>query len=653
MSKKSRASFGPEGTETPTSTPNATPEPSLTPAVEESLQRLLLRGKTNPFYPRCEYYTRYGSAFQMKSPRYWGTYHRSTQRGSRFTKNYKDKIFENEALTQQTGKNHTHIGAIKNPYSFEKYRSMVEKPLKKLPPSNTPVPVPDLAHLDPRNNSTSNNIPYETLLDYRNRICLEARKHYLSIIKAQQHYLSIIKAQQHYLSIIKVQQHYLSIIKAQKHYLSIIKARKHYRFITKAQKPYLSIIKTRKHYRFITKAQKPYLSFTEAKDPLQIIHHNNYPYLLIKIPFIQGIKNVEPFNQLWMAYYVAIVNHNAKKANIPIEMVIRSSFGHLMPSIDSTGETFRINVGIVPKIYGCIIAESLSYLHKVLNELEFGKIEEGWLKEKNDAIRVYNDSHSGSINPWTNNLYNILQLNGDTKGQSVAYQIVRKQEMRDLLADYVAEELDRDSPDFVSPLVKMLDRLAFGKQVSMEFSDNDFKRNSRKWQASENEAIRNDESFWKLIKQCVDRVGGSPTLYMNRQVLGLYARLDNCNQEFIIRSASTQTAEDGGGSDSDYEDTATPLFYKKMIFHTGMMAISVAYYLARFYVKEFLKKDDFQIECKNMYYETEDALKLSVKGCDVLATLKKRPTVKTAKTLLPFCSLILTIATNWAQVAIL
>jgi hypothetical protein len=540
MSKKSRASFGPEGTETPTSTPNATPEPSLTPAVEESLQGLLPRGETNPFYfPRCEYYTRYGSAFQMNSPEYWGTYHRST-RDSRYAKTSTlDITFAIEGIIQS--KQYAHTGTIKNPYSFEKYRSMVEKPLKKLPPSNTPVPVPVPSHLDPRNNSTSNNIPYETLLDYRNRICFEARKHYL-----------------------------------------------------------------------------------EIGGRLKIVHHNNYPGLLIKIPSNQGLQHVESRNQLWIAYYVAIVNHEARKANIPIEMVIRSSFGHLMPSIDVTKETFRINVGIVPKEYGCIIVQSLVQLEKVLDELKPCEIGEEWLKKKNEEILDYNIRYPESIAEWTNRPYEILQLKGDTANHTVAYQIVRNREMRDLLADYVAEELDGDSPNFVSPLVKMLDRLAFGKQVSMEFSDNDFKRNSRKWQASENEAIRNDESFWKLIEQCVGRVGGSPTLYTNRQVLGLYARLDKCNQEFIIRSASTQTAEDGGGSDSDYEDTATPLFYKKMILHTGMMAIVMACYLARYYVKNFLKEAKCQIDCKTTYYETTKALSLLVDVPDDLANVEKK-----------------------------
>ena len=67
-----------------------------------------------------------------------------------------------------------------------------------------------------------------------------------------------------------------------------------------------------------------------------VYYDNEYPCVMVKLPLFEvmernangEILNIENWNQLFIAYYVAIVNDVAHREGLPIELVIRSSFGH-------------------------------------------------------------------------------------------------------------------------------------------------------------------------------------------------------------------------------------------------------------------------------------------------------------------------------------
>lgn len=526
------------------------------------------------YFTKCEYYTRYEgtSHFAMNDWEYWATYFRSTGRGGesgRFTKkDIKLKTFKNLHLNIKEGDSyHSRTGTFYNPYTFEDYKKSVEKPEKfQSKPSNKKE--------DAIKNSqilNSMNPLYEELLDYRNQICLQVFNKAL---------------------------------------------------------------------------------ISDPRKILKFIHHNEYPCLIVKTPFINYFTNIESWSKLLIAYYIAIINKKAEKESIPIEMVIRSGFGHLLPSIDVTGSSFRINVGIVPTCYGEPIVESLMALQEIIingfnNPLEI--YEQIDLDKMNKGIKTYNESKSKdsnlhskpvSVPLWDKKqkCYEILQLVGDSKGQSVLYQITRKRAYLDLLADYVATELDKEESerDLTLPIIEMLGHLDFSERsVSTDINKNSFKRNTRKWQLQESFSIQEDEQFWKTIKQIVKSIGGDKEIYNERTLYGLYSKLEKLNKEFIIRSASTIDAEEGLGSDSEYEaenelskdkeqKIKKRLYAKKLTVTTGMMAINVAHYLARYYLKKYLKKKGYQVESKRMYYETGKALKLSKKSKKELAALNNR-----------------------------
>ena len=111
-----------------------------------------------------------------------------------------------------------------------------------------------------------------------------------------------------------------------------------------------------------------------------VIYENNYPCVLVSLPVLNPAeaqteaaaywaKHPKPFQRLLLASFVAILNVEAKKAGIPIEMVIRASFGHNLPSVCETDNTFRINVGLIPGSYAKLIGNSLEQLNETFNDL--------------------------------------------------------------------------------------------------------------------------------------------------------------------------------------------------------------------------------------------------------------------------------------------
>ncbi|MBJ6759782.1 hypothetical protein JGU66_03345 [Myxococcaceae bacterium JPH2] len=102
---------------------------------------------------------------------------------------------------------------------------------------------------------------------------------------------------------------------------------------------------------------------------------HEYPCLLIQAPggptdediSAKGSKlgtNQEHWTRLVMACFVGVANHFAFGSGLPIEIVMRSSFGHLSPSIAECARAYRINVGIVPRLYLDVLVESILYVHR-------------------------------------------------------------------------------------------------------------------------------------------------------------------------------------------------------------------------------------------------------------------------------------------------
>ncbi|WEF32688.1 hypothetical protein [Pseudoduganella chitinolytica] len=78
----------------------------------------------------------------------------------------------------------------------------------------------------------------------------------------------------------------------------------------------------------------------------------------------------ESFTQFLMSHYLGIVNAEAAKMGLNTATVERSSFGHLTPSVASTANSFRINLGMMPPAYAEAHVRALRILDQELDSFQ-------------------------------------------------------------------------------------------------------------------------------------------------------------------------------------------------------------------------------------------------------------------------------------------
>ena len=381
-------------------------------------------------------------------------------------------------------------------------------------------------------------------------------------------------------------------------------------------------------------------------------YKNDYPCIMVSIttPKLKNIKNKTEKGGLYKlitAYYVAITNQIAWEKGIPIELVLRSSFGHNIPSVSDTGDSFRINVGLVPSIYTMVLAEGLVSLWDefLLPLLESGHsftlgIEAKKLKSINAEIDSYNDKKNNgytkrqkqkkAIKPkevenWKSkdSLFEVLSKVGDSSGRKVVHQLVRQDWYIDLLANLISKELDQKKPDMAAPIRILLNRISYKTVVTLKIEDTDleggfftFIKNDE-W--VENTQIKEDKEFWKILgdirlalasnKKLDERLSSA---IKAKVLIGLYQKLEETNLEFI-RNSGYQEIEDEVGSDSDCEgelidEVASTVFSRKIILVTGMRAINLATYVALYQITKYTEARSYKLLSDSMYYETEEAV---------------------------------------------
>ena len=400
-------------------------------------------------------------------------------------------------------------------------------------------------------------------------------------------------------------------------------------------------------------------------------YKNDYPCIMVSITKLQTIDQKtekEGLYKLITAYYVAITNQIALEKDIPIELVLRSSFGHNIPSVSYTNDSFRINVGLVPSIYTMVLAEGLvSLWDKFLSPLlESGHsftlgIEANKLISTNKDIDRYNiakDSHYENrkktdkrlkkvkqpieVKNWKSedSLFDVLRKVGDSSGRKVVHQLVRKNWYIDILADLISKELNRKKPDMAEPIRILLNRVSYKvdaknsksnvtldiNETYIEFDFLTFKKKKKLVEKSQN---KEEDEFWKILrdislalesnKVSVERLSSA---IENEELIGLYQILEETNLEFI-RNSSYQTRSNAFGSDSDFEgkltdEVAYTNFSRKIIVVTGMRAINLATFVALYQITYNLDTNSCKFILDYMYYETKEAVGFVLNAFNVL-----------------------------------
>ena len=365
------------------------------------------------------------------------------------------------------------------------------------------------------------------------------------------------------------------------------------------------------------KVYKPGTKKQYNKRPIVFVE-NGYPCVMIQFPAVNSLetatgkrwaKNPKPFQKLLIASFIAYLNMEAVNANIPIEIVLRASFGHNQPSICETDGTFRINVGVIPKKYAELIGKALFKLNK-----EIAKIEEEnstpakFSAEFRKDLREYNakklkiaiDKYdryetlkgsrdyktAGQSNEAFNRLYkafceknqvkstakkakfvpvclnknmlwDLLSERANTRGDTLLRECFHENRTVDWFGNAVMEGLEKgeESP-ILYALEKLLNLLRYQNTVTMDYNkiDNDLKKKKRAFKSDSFKRIYGED---KEFSQIVGMLFAAFNAKKKDQ--SIYAALEYAGYEFFSHAKGSATVEEtcDYGSSSQYSEDIT------------------------------------------------------------------------------------------------
>lgn len=413
----------------------------------------------------------------------------------------------------------------------------------------------------------------------------------------------------------------------------------HFARYKKALKPVkkaLAISEPALWYDRLLEQQKNMAAYVVAqvneRDPDILINaDNNYTCVLFSLPKPADEKNPKIWSQFLSVYLIAFANTLADERGINIEMVHRSSFGCLRPSVADCGESVRVNLGLTPKPYADCVIDAIMFLQKLVKnqnafEIPFQSV------ALTKTLKNYNKIKSTKTKPvdiqLRDTLWNTLWAPGDSSNKSFASQIFRKSVVKECLVDLIQnacldhplEEIFQDkkacNKAFVEPLKKVLQSIKLnGKSLSMQLDSDDL--TSYEW--GEAEKVVDDE-FWALVKEMAELLGATKkevaTLVKEQKTEDLHSCFEAWIANFIFQPKADQSVEDGNGSDSDEEGELEikgepqTIHAKKIITATGMRAIQLIHAVSRKYLHDTYQIDPLYLTftASQMYYETDEAL---------------------------------------------
>ena len=410
------------------------------------------------------------------------------------------------------------------------------------------------------------------------------------------------------------------------------------------------------------------------EDYIKAGFYNNYPCLMVYVKPASIHKAAEneyvptdPALKAWanflISIYVGYVNFEAKKKNIDIELVRRSSFGFLSPSIAVTVSSIRINVGIVPDAYVDVLADGLERLNEVLSYLHNKRK----IKQSLPADCFYGKTaHKNYLKtgraknyatPVLDDIFQLLWQQVENGGKTTLQNMMRTSFCRDGISAKVYESLEEDAENFLAAMTAGLEwalsRMAVtkkGKGKQLSFDNNGTIAYPLSTRAEAIEKKFEDTKFWDFIRQVTTAakenyndnadiqalIKDINTRAKHQFVSGIYKQLEVLNELILLDVLKQQTAvpsrsfEDGYGSDSEDEapfDDET-VHSRKLIVSNGMRA-TLATLLA---IGSKLK--DFSLYVDSAYYEIAYGIDLLESFEDQAITLRKPVAMTTASTYL-------------------
>ena len=375
---------------------------------------------------------------------------------------------------------------------------------------------------------------------------------------------------------------------------------------------------------------------------------NNYSCLMIDgVAFLKSLnistdidlsywqKKPKMLNRFLMCVFIALMNIKAEKSGIPIEIVLRSSFGHYLPSVSETGASFRINIGLVPQAYATLMANVVIELKAVLKDFiqsktvhevsdaestgaynlakmihavekknhpqlhclkqtavykKFQLKESISLKEIEGFYRLFKKKNKRKkTKGWANfnpvdltgkTLWQLLSSNADSKGMSVLHNCFRVKGHEDWFVSVLMRCFENNEPQSLEKAVySMVSSLKYqGQLVSMRV-----KKNCQSFKAAEKRCFSSlsfqkffeqEPSFHRMMKMVFRSFDAGLPMF------AIYGQLERVRVDFFkkAKSAKQPVTSFGFGSDSEFElspeDSKGFLSNNQTIYHKKLRVCS-------------------------------------------------------------------------------
>ena len=352
---------------------------------------------------------------------------------------------------------------------------------------------------------------------------------------------------------------------------------------------------------------------------------NQYPCVLFNFPKDADIKEADWVN-LISVYILAFANRLADERRVNIEIVRRSSFGHLRPTMSECAPSLRISPGIIPLAYADVLIDAIKLAHYCL--CGAGK---AWFDVKHTHPTLDNHLRQYSVEKkmktaltLPENLWDVLWAPVDAKKFSFVHQLTRQEINFEALVNRVmdgmiktklnVEDIINNKKMFYSalvlPLVESVRRFEFigGK---MSFTKVLTELPDYKW-SNVPDSI-DDDSFWCEINRLAYIFEVHECAWVQeRNLANIHANLEEAASNSMFSPIKIECV-DGYGSDSDCEGdvklgakTKVHLYGRKRICATGVRAIQLAYGAIRMV---YANNANILRGTEHMYYETGEALK--------------------------------------------
>jgi len=389
-----------------------------------------------------------------------------------------------------------------------------------------------------------------------------------------------------------------------------------------------------------------------ANSSIIVGFYHRYPCLMvfIKEARVMGkptITALSKWTEIIISYFVGLVYYKAHELGLDIELIRRSGFGFLIPSITCCDQSFRLSVGVIPLMYAKMLVECLVILNDVLKILNDNcsrldaKLPENCFT-KSTEYRIYMKDRQ---KPEVRNILDLVWAKVDKGGKTGAYNLMRTSAARDgfsaevynNLSTHIVKKTKEYTQIFLNALKLSFSKIRIqgDKLTFISSGETIFNR------INYNSVLVDDEIFFELIiKICRaiqaefkfsgvsiisvieamrETLAGIQKCIKNTTVDSLYYNLEMANELLFTQVLSTTKCvnEDDFGSDSEVEDEIPggQLYAKKIIVQNGMRAILAslhagANYLFPGYLNSTKKNGIF---LHGAYYETIAATLLLAK----------------------------------------